>query len=334
MKRTVTKMIESICLPQALDFWFKQLNINYQTHTPTVKVVSKTIINDVVKLVLKPSKAFGEFVAGQHVRLKLEINGIGEERCYSIANLPNRAGLVELFIKVQGQVSQSIKETVKKGLVLDISKPFGQNHQQSFDTFIAGGIGITAMWPLFKASNNKDAKLLYLTRINNGSQSAALLKEIKASKFYKNGQVVIENGRSFLSDSANIGEFLEGAKKAISCGSEGFNEVINTQVYLVKPDISLSFESFKSTNAAPVKHEIKTDIQVKLINSDKTIVVDNKTSLLDSLLNAGIKAKHGCKQGICHECTCRVSAASLLNDVNKTIQLCTTFPSTDLELEL
>ena len=334
MKQTVTKMFKSVCLPQALDFWFKQLNINYQTNTPTVKVVGKTILNDVVKLVLKPSKAFGEFVAGQHIRLKVEIDGIGEERCYSIANLPNSKGLVELFIKTQGKVSNAIKQTLKVGTVLDVSRPFGQNHKEKFDAYIAGGIGITAMWPLFKARNSETATLLYLTRNGEEESSAPLLNEILTSKFYKNGQVKILDGRTFLSTLNNVKQFFTDKNKAISCGSDRFNKAMSAHISDLETNVDLTLESFKTTKTALVSTEIKTDINVKLINSDQVIVVDNKTTLLDSLLNAGIKAKHGCKQGICHECTCRVSAASLLNDVNKTIQLCTTFPSQDLELEL
>lgn len=343
MKKVISRLWNATTLPQSLDFWLKQLKINYQLQTPTVKVVDKHVINDVVKLVLKPSKSFGTFKPGQHLRLKVLINAIGIERCYSIANLPTKKGLVELFVKVQGEVSNAIKSNVKIGDVLDVSLPFGDSANKQYDVFVAGGIGITAMWPLFLQAqqNNPKAQLLYLTSLPGKDEleqfNGPLFKEIRQSRAFAEGRARILNGRQYLSqqdlNSFPFSEVVELNTRIISCGSESFNET--TKACLKKLDIQHTFETETfSSGPTMVKQLAPKEVKIKLIDSGKELVVSNQIPLLDSLLNAGLKPKHGCKQGICHQCTCRVAPGSILNGVNKTIQLCTTFPGSEMELEL
>ncbi len=355
---------QSVWLPQSLDFWCKQFRINYQTQTATAKVVTKKVLQDSVKLVLKTSSSFGSFKAGQHVRLKLDIEGIGTERCYSIANLPNKQGYIELYIKVQGVFSNAVLKRLKTGQVLDISQPFGNNSENDFDTFIAGGIGITAMWPLFLEQFSKQTnelakngtpnkKLLYLTRLNSENLSVdtsdtsdtaetktVLMDVIAQSGLIESGHVQILDGRTVLSSPDELERMLaaNGAvnQSVISCGSEKFNDVIKSKIDSSGLSITLIQERFNGSHneSENANVEIKDDIKITLVKSETTLVLSNEVSLLDSLLNAGVKTNYGCKQGICHQCTCRVSANSLLNDTGKIIQLCTTFPTQDMELEL
>ena len=343
MKKVIHRLWNASALPQSLDFWLKQLKINYQTQTPTVKVLDKHIIDDVVKLVLKPSKSFGEFRVGQHLRLKVLIDAIGRERCYSISNLPTKKGLIELFIKVQGEVSNAIRSSVKVGDVLDVSKPFGESDKQAFNVFIAGGIGITAVWPLFlnAQKTNPNAKLLYLTRLPDEgirqSIDGPLFKEIRQSHAFTDGRARIVGGRGYLtsknSDVAPFSEVVKDEDKVFSCGSASFNEKV--QLLLKELDVKheCSVENFSSTPLSSSSSE-KKEVTIKLLESGKELIVSNQIPLLDSLLNAGLKPQYGCKQGICHQCTCRVAPSSILNGVNKTIQLCTTFPGREMELEL
>lgn len=334
MKKTIQRLWNSSALPQSIDFWLKQVKCNFQLQTPTVKVVDKSFFNDVVKLVLKPSKKCHAFIAGQHLRLKVDIDGIGAERCYSIANLPSKRGFIELFVKVQGKVSTAIRDQVSIGDVLDVSQPFGVNHDKTYDLFVAGGIGITAMWPLFlhQQQQNPNAKLIYLTRTQD-LNDVVLFNEIRQTKAYVEGRVVITEGRETLSSETGLNNYLSNVKRLITCGSESFNLVVKDRVSAFESAIEVDFESFKSFTTAEQTTERK-EFKITLLNSKTEVVVDNRTPLLDSLLNAGIKPEYGCKQGICHQCTCRVSPATVLNGISTKIQLCTTFPSQEMELEL
>jgi stearoyl-CoA 9-desaturase NADPH oxidoreductase len=348
LNRIAKKIVDTIALPQAIDFWMKQFNINYSPSTPTARVVQKQIIGDAVKVILKPSKSFGEFVAGQHIRLKIPVDFINVERCYSIANLPNPQNLLELYVKVQGQVSEAIKTSINVGEIIEISKPFGDNAKKEFNAFIAGGIGITTIWPLFKAqmaklSDNASDKLtlLYLTRLNDDkvdlqAENQVLMKEIQNSRWFKRGQIQILDGRKSLSSPELIRQKLQGIQRAISCGSEGFNNTLEQRVVDNNLNVDFTFEHYAdSSSAVPViVTNDPQEIKVTLLKSQKTLTVTNQNSLLDSLLDAGLKVRHGCKQGICQECVCTVSNASLDNGAPSQVQLCKTFPNNDVELEL
>lgn len=56
---------------------------------------------------------------------------------------------------------------------------------------------------------------------------------------------------------------------------------------------------------------------------------------------AGLVLKHGCRQGICHECTCRLRSGSVRDLLNgeridgegQTIRVCVSVPMSDIKLE-
>lgn len=342
VKNLVQRLWSSTALPQSLDFWLKQFKVNFQFDTPTVKVLDKAIIGDAVKLVLKPSKKCHAFLAGQHIRLKVFIDGIGHERCYSIANLPSSKGFIELYIKVQGLVSNAIRHQVSIGDVLDVSQPFGDNHSKRFDGFVAGGIGITALWPLFLSAkkDNPDLVLLYLTRLESNesglpkdNKEYVLFNEIRQSRAFTEGKVKILDGRTTLTNANELLTHFGDTSRLLSCGSEAFNQQVNEVVKKSDKQIDVEFESFKTAEPANISKEY-AEHQLILTKSNQTLTVTNQSTLLESLLDAGLKPQYGCKQGICHQCTCRVAPSSLLNDNNKSIQLCTTVPNQSLEIEL
>lgn len=343
MSRFVTNLASYFAMPQAIDFWLKQFNVNYSLTSPTAKVVTKEIVGDAVRLVLKPSRRFGEFVAGQHIRLKMPVGAINLERCYSIANLPNSENLVELYVKAQGVVSKAIRSQLNVGQVVEVSQPFGQNLKQGFSTFVAGGIGITAMWPLFKARalETGNAQLFYLHR--QGSEqtkssdddfnSVPLLDEIKQSKWYKKGLITILDGRTALNDAKSFIEKFGADAKALTCGSPSFNEAVSSAVRTLREDVTLHIENFAtqlSVKTSPEK--VEKNIKVRMLNSNDEVEITNQETVLDGLLAAGKKVRFGCKQGICQECTCTVSNESAANGNSKQIQLCMTYANEDLEL--
>ena len=72
-----------------------------------------------------------------------------------------------------------------------------------------------------------------------------------------------------------------------------------------------------------------------------TSSVSRKTTFVVAGEEAGHQIKHGCRQGICHECTCRLKSGSVRDLVSgeridgegQPIRLCVSSAMSDVELE-
>src|SRR5213080_3400860 len=74
-----------------------------------------------VTLTLRPNRAFAGLRAGQHVNLRLEIDGRRHTRCYSPASSQHRGdGLLELTVGLHdgGLVSTFLRDGARSGMVV------------------------------------------------------------------------------------------------------------------------------------------------------------------------------------------------------------------------
>ncbi len=105
------------------------------------------------------SKLPFDYLPGQYLTVKPEIDGKKVRRSYTIASSPSRSGYCELTIKREerGLVSRYMHDMLHEGSVLDITAPAGRftftGAEAEGIVMIAGGVGIT---PLM-------AKIRYLT---------------------------------------------------------------------------------------------------------------------------------------------------------------------------
>ena len=119
------------------------------------KVVNvRNELADVYSLVLKPSKHWGGFNAGQYIEITVEQNGRRVSRFFSISSSPEhyaRTGLIELSIKIQdkGRITPwlaNYKNNNHFKNFVSISKAQGDfvlSTTSQPQLWIAGGSGIT-----------------------------------------------------------------------------------------------------------------------------------------------------------------------------------------------
>ena len=338
------RMLLWLAPPAVIDFWLAQFRINYRWQTPTARVVSLTrMADDVLQLVLKPGRQFSAFKPGQHICVLGVVDGMMLERSYSIANQPNDRHLIELSIKLQGQFSHWLASQVGVGDVLEISQPWGQSYKQLHDVYIAGGIGITAILPLFQQAvegraSNKSIRLIYLANENQDWLYRENLDALQGEHV----DIIYHDGRKALQD----GRFFEGLiaenDSVISCGSESFNNQLACS--FANKDIQLQVESFNHLEPETVSGEKKT-ITISLTQSGRTVTGDSHTNVLQTLIDAGIDVKRGCRQGICHQCSCQLNSGDILQhdklrsqsaiEQNKiSMQPCIAFAQSDIALNL
>jgi len=116
------------------------------------------------------------WIPGQYLNL---MNPAGVSRSYSIANIPQQEGYIELHIKLKedGLMSQWLQNTATVNTRVHIRGPFGKcyyikSHKPSFDMLLVGtGTGLAPLLAIAKSALNEKHQGK-ITLIHGGSQDS------------------------------------------------------------------------------------------------------------------------------------------------------------------
>ena len=298
---------------------------------------------------LKPNRHFGDFRAGQHVLLELEIEGVRHARCFSISNAPRNDGLLRLTIKRKdkGPVSTAA-HALAVGAVVRLGKAQGEFEPRSSTgsvLLVCAGSGVTPMMSLLQGLANegrsRDVVLLQSSRsvadqifvdelqtLAAGWPGLRVLTHASAST----GRITAETFARLVPDWVS--------REALLCGPDGFMRVVEAVYADAGLSGQLQSESF-GRRAAPVDPDA-SEHAVVAANSEHTFTVMSGQSLLDGAEAAGLAPKFGCRRGICRTCQCRKRSGTVINQLTgqvsgpgeELIQLCISTPQSAVELAL
>src|SRR6185503_18364580 len=138
-------VVQSIFSPVTFDFCANHIHPTWSWERPLARIVARNIeAQDSVTLTLKPNRHAKAFMAGQHINITAEINGVRVTRSYSPSSVPKQSGVFNITIKRMdgGKVSTWLYEHAKVGHVFELGAPFGEmtlseTHQDH--VFLAAG---------------------------------------------------------------------------------------------------------------------------------------------------------------------------------------------------
>ncbi len=275
------------------------------------------------------------FLPGQHVNLRVWIDGFEYRRSYSIHRAPYEE-IVEVAIKrVQGGVvSNWVFENLKEGDGIDVMTPEGEFYIDTSTLkgsilVVAAGSGITPVISmikqLLKANSKTSVTLLYGNQDMQNimfSEEIFDLKNQYLSRFIfvptfskQMSEVDLFNGRI---DKVKISKLqkLVGSLKnmdvAFVCGP--FDMIENVTDALISfglDEASIRFERFGTPRAElsrPVESQqtIQVEgavIKVTLDGREHIFTFDeNSGSILDAGIALGLDLPFSCKSGVCSTC--------------------------------
>lgn len=282
------------------------------------------------------------FKSGQHITMRIVINGIAYSRCYSLSSSED-SGNISITVKTQdqGTVSKHLNEQVSVGDFINISRPSGifalSDNKAKQYLFFAGGSGITPVFSMISTLLKNDLSVpIHLFYVNHNKEMTIFYNAIKnLQKQYPNFTVsdvfttpedASWTGLKGRPDEKMIAD--DCRKRIVTgttyylCGPKQFMDLVRG--VLVKEGVdngSIHQETFYSlkgpqdeavslysnivkagSSLKDHENEIPEKVIIELRGEQHTLKINKETAILDAALDAGLNAPFSCQEGICGTC--------------------------------
>jgi ferredoxin-NADP reductase len=365
---------KAVSATQRVASWLKHLGISEYAFDDTISLLNPLLTvhrlhaqviakiqetPSACTLVLQAGPAFAGLVPGQYVMVGLVIDGIRKRRAYSPRAVD---GIVDRFAitvqrQAQGAVSNHIHDHVKVGDVIEIEQAGGEfvlpSPRPAQVLLMAGGSGITPIMSMLAHLHRTQAHtrvtLLYFARSEADRIFAATLERLAAQWSQLTYFPMVS--AAFTADNASpqpelntalLDEKLPVWRTVASycCGPAPLMDAARSIWQNAGLASSLKLEAFASsrpTGDANARHQIR----IKRGQESLAFAAPGDQTLLVAGEAGGHALKHGCRQGICHECTCRLDSGSIkdltsgeqINGNGQVVRLCVTTALSDLEMQ-
>ncbi|MBL4660596.1 MAG: iron-sulfur cluster-binding domain-containing protein [Alcanivoracaceae bacterium] len=310
---------------------------------------------EVYSLVLKVSKYWKGFEAGQYVEISVEKNGAYMSRIFSISSAPGlytKSGVIELTIRKQQQgcITPWLYNTLKKGQIINISAAKGHfivNNLNRSLLLIAGGSGITPFRSIISEALRSrqaiDIHLLYYTHgidhlfVGELQQQVEKCQGLSVSfvNSSQSGRICLAHLQQYCSDFKNRVSYI--------CGPTGMIQA--TKQLLLGSNVAEEDIRYEYFGPAPVVNlDIKTSGTIVFKQSCIEVESTSKKthSLLEIAESAGLSPTTGCRMGICHQCICQKQQGIVYNTLTKVfsdtgseeVQICISVPVGNVTINL
>lgn len=316
----------------------------------SLKVVDvKKETSDTVSVAFEISendKTAYNYVSGQYLTLKFNINGNEERRSYSMCSSPFSIEPIRIAVKrvEKGLVSNHINDGIKVGDLIEVMTPQGnftletKLGQQTYVAFAAGS-GITPVWSMIKSVlNNEPESNFVLFYGNKTSESIIFKNEIDAlvgdnftvhhilsreetGSSITAGRIDKDKANSLLNASPD----LLKARAFYICGPEEM--IFNVKDVLEARGISedkINFELFTTPVLLVEEKEIEVSdfngvAKVKVIYDEEEVTFDLSSdgeNVLEASMRHDIDAPFSCKGAVCCTCKAKVTEGKMIMDAN------------------
>lgn len=277
-----------------------------------------------------------EWHAGQHLPIKLTINGEEVRRSYSISSSPYTGDGLRISVKrvKDGLVSNHINDHIKPGDVIEAATPNGAFTLEPGETkrrthyFFGAGSGITPLYAMLTtamaAEPNSFAHLAYG---NNNEKSIMLEDDLNAVWEANPDRMSIHHvftkpGWWSTADYWRKGHIDKAAIEALItenppyaqdahyyvCGPGGMNKAVKAALMsLDVPADRIHMESYGGAGELDTSVEgIAATAQVTLNGQTQSVDIAQGQTVLDAVKAAGLKPPFSCQSGVCGSCKAKL----------------------------
>lgn len=311
--------------------------------------------------VLQGGPAFAGLRPGQFVMIGVEIDGVTHRRAYSPRVIDDQPGAFAITVQRQvgGKVSNHLHDRLKVGDFLQIEQAAGEftlpaNAYPARALMIAGGSGITPCMSMIQHLQREKAPtrvtLVYFARSQHDRIFARELQTI-AKQWPGLTYVAIDSVANTPGQPAAAQPMLNEAlldqhapdwreAAAYCCGPAPLMDAARALWAGAGLHGRLKLEAF---GVARASGDPSARHAVSVLRGGATVRFEapGNLTVLDSGEKAGQALKHGCRQGVCHECVCRLHSGVVkdlttgehIEGDGQPVRICVTAAMSDLSLE-
>ena len=348
--------------PLAFDDTLSLISPLLTVHRLHARVVSKHLETPGAStLVLQAGAAFQGLKPGQYVMIGVTIGGVHHRRAYSPRSIDGRTDRFAITVQRQpdGLVSRHLNQNTQAGDIVEIAQAAGHfvlpTATPAEVLLMAGGSGITPcmamLQHLYRTTPQTKATLIYFARSEQDRIFAQALSDL-ARRWPQLRYVPIDSAVNTANTSAASDQrILDLALlsqtlphwtqvPAYCCGPSPLMDAARQLWREAGAAKQLHLEVFAPPKLSGDSHAVH-QVQLERQHHTHCFTAPGDQTLLIAGETAGLTLKHGCRQGICHECTCRLRSGSVrdltsgerIDGEGQPIRLCVSAPMSDLDLE-
>lgn len=334
---------------------------------PVVKRVAETADTISISFQQPPIDRI-PYYAGQYITLKVEVDGKGYYRSYSMSSTPRLDDLLTITVKrvPGGIVSNYVHDQVKEGDLIAFLQPAGKfyvetatKHQRDIVCYAAGS-GITPIMSIMRGvlfhEPQSTVRLLYSSKTPDevifqgqlANLAQAFPKRCSIQYVYTGPEIASDSsawiGRITKDQVAAYASALPAAAEHYLCGPAGFMSTIQAGLATLNVSRDQIFqELFVADDSMKARQSEYTGpshwVEVSYHGETHRIKVAPGMTILEAAINQGLELPHSCKRGICSSCMAQLEAGKMemihpeaLLDFEKQrgkVLLCQAYPVSD-----
>jgi ring-1,2-phenylacetyl-CoA epoxidase subunit PaaE len=313
------------------------------------------------------------FQQGQHLTLRAKIGNEDVRRSYSICSAVQDGALRVAIKRTHGGLfSGWANDTLRAGHTLEVMPPMGHfnvpldaaNHKHYLA--FAAGSGITPVLSIIKTTLAAEPHSRFTLFYGNRASSSVIFRDelsdlkdtymerLKLAYVMSREQQDIElfNGRITKEKAAQFLQHwvrAEDIDVAFICGPEDMMHGVSAALQEAGvPKTNIKIELFAASIPKHAHQPRATAAEAVHQHTEVTVIMDgnaasftmeqDKESLLDAGLRAGLDMRYSCKGGVCSTCRCKVIEGKVDMDANYALEdyeiargyvlSCQSFPTT------
>lgn len=305
-----------------------------------------------------------DFFAGQYLTLSAEISEKTVRRAYSICSV---AGGKELSVAVKqipnGVFSSFANTQLTEGEILNVSPPKGkfafipEIYPENLALFAVGS-GITPIISIAKTALKQGSQKILLFLGDQSEATSLFWKEILAlrrdfpERFFvehflsqsqsaqaHSGRMSVEAIHRLLTETYQSIDF----QRFYICLPQEFTNEVRAYLSEKYNPKQIHSELFIAQKVIEKKYKGTTQLSVSVQGQTHTFTAKREISILDALLQQGLKVAHSCRNGVCSSCLAQITEGSAEmvknevlseSEVNQGVILCCQAHPTSEELSI
>jgi ring-1,2-phenylacetyl-CoA epoxidase subunit PaaE len=272
---------------------------------------------------------------GQHLSLRLQVNGEERRRSYTISNPPGAPLRITVKRVKKGCVSNFVGDTLKVGDQLEVMAPKGRfvldpqalGHRTHY--FFAAGSGITPIFSMVNAvladepyavahlvyGNVEAGDILFeaeLTELLERYGDRLTVRHVLSAPSmwswftpWRKGRVDAEAIQAAITETPPVAQDVH----YWICGPGSMNQDVRQALNgLDVPNSRIHSESFGGEGAQDTSVSgVASQVTVKLLGQTQTVSVAAGQTLLEAMRASGLRPPFSCQSGVCGACIARTS---------------------------